>query len=307
MKTGVLGCHGVQVEPPEIGLELGSLTEPPLSVVTVEVAEAVERSPSAELVWQMDEPPGLGLPLVTSQTWREPDGSTWFGNTLNLALRIDYGEGVIKVAPKDGNKQVMLEALASIALPMVAQKQGALVVHASAASRDGKAVLFCAPGGSGKSSLMVGLIGAGWKAISEDQCVIELDDQGQHRIWPGPNWVRFKQGVPPVWPVAERRFEALDKVAWTLNGFMADASTVVDRIVFLDPPGGEEPQWKPVSPDAAMAYLGAQATWLHDQASFPRAVLPQIVNLAMRVPGFSLRLPHRTDWVTHGVAVLNAA
>src|SRR5205807_7134770 len=51
------------------------------------------------------------------------------------------------------NRQVLLEGLASLALPLVAQHTGSLILHGAAASREGKGVLLCATGGSGKSSL----------------------------------------------------------------------------------------------------------------------------------------------------------
>lgn len=307
LEHSVSACHGIAIEPAGIGSQLGWLDEAPAARAVVQLADVVERVPDAELVWQMDEPSAHGIPPVTSQTWREPGGHTWFGNTLNLAMRIDYRRGLVTVATKNGSQQVLLEALASIALPMLAQEQSKLVLHASAACHDGTALMLSAPGGSGKSSLMVGLVSAGWKALSEDQCVIDLDDRGQHRIWPGPSWVRFKHGTDPVWPATELRFEAADKTAWTLNGCMARTPARLERIVFLEPPGGEEPVWEPVSSDDTIARLAAQATWLHSRDSFARSVLPLIVNLALRVPAFRLRLPRREDWLPQGIARLTSA
>ncbi len=53
------GCHGIAVSPPSLGLELGWLAEPPPLAVEVELQDTVERAPGAELVWQLDEPPGV--------------------------------------------------------------------------------------------------------------------------------------------------------------------------------------------------------------------------------------------------------
>jgi hypothetical protein len=301
-------CHGIGVEPADIGLELGWLDEKPPRRVRVEVVDAVERSPDAELMWQLEEPADLGLPAITSQTWREPQGSTWVGNTLNLTMRLDHRREVVTVAPSGGNRQVLLEALASIGLPMVAQEQGSLVLHASAASRGESAVLLCAEGGRGKSSLLIGLVGAGWQAVSEDQCVIEVDERGRHIVWPGPNWVRLKQGAPaPPAPVDGRRFEALDKVGWDLDAWMAHRPARLDRIVFLEPPGGDEPVCEPISQETAIAKLAEHATWLQKQEAFAESVLPQAVNLALHVPAVRVRIPRHTDWLTEGVALLTAA
>lgn len=303
---GVSACHGIAVNPTQVGLELGWLHEQPPRGVVVELAETVDREPHAKLVWEMTEPAAFGLPQITSQTWHEDDGSTWFGNTLNLALRIDYARETIRVAAKDGNRQVLVEALASVALPMVAQRHGGLVFHASAACLDDSATMLCAPGGSGKSSLLVGLVAAGWQALSEDQCVLDLDESGRHLIWPGPNWVRFKQGVAPVWPVVKRRFELVDKVAWALTDWMAHAPARLERIVFLEPPGCDAPLMESISTDETIVRLISQTTWLQSQESLNQSVLPQIVNLALSVPGFRLKLPRRTDWLPHGISLLTA-
>ena len=134
----------------------------------VELADAVERSPDAELVWQLDEPPGFGLPSVSSQTWRESEDVTWFGNTLNMALRIDHKREVITVAAKDGNQQVLLEALASIALPMVAQHEGALVIHGSVARLGDAAVLRLQQGADQRDDVEAELVlGQGQAALFE--------------------------------------------------------------------------------------------------------------------------------------------
>ena len=299
-------CHGIGVAPPAIGLELGWLEHVPPRSVTVEVVDQLTRSPDAELVWELVEPPGFGLPAITGQVWEEADGCTWVANTLNMALRIDHDRGVVSVAAKDRNEQVVLEALASLALPLVAQRSGALVLHGSAACLDGSAVLLCAQGGSGKSSLLMGLVTAGWQALSEDQCAVDLDEDGQHRIWPGPNWVRLKHGAtrtPLVADVAPR-FEALDKIAWDLGASIAHAPARLERVVLLEEPGGEEVVWEPIRPDAVVAGLTAHATWIQRPDRFAAAVLPHIVKLAISVPGFRMRIPRQSDWLEHGVSVL---
>lgn len=307
MSTPVPGCHGVAVTPASLGLELGWLERRPPLAVDVEVVEAVERQPDAELVWQLDEPPAFGFPAITSQTWQESPESVWVGNTLNLSLRVDHRRNVVSVAAKDGNLQVVLEALASIALPLVAQWNGSLVVHASAACIDGSAVMLCAQGGSGKSSLLMGLVAAGWEALSEDQCVIDLDSEGRHRVWPGPSWVRLKHGAASPVLVRGRapRFEAADKVAWDLgDDHVAHSPAALERIVVLEPPGGSELVWEPLAEADVISALAKQATWLLGQDAYAQAVLPLLVKLGMSVPGFRMRIPRQPDWLKHGVALL---
>lgn len=46
-------------------------------------------------------------------------------------------------------------------------------VHGSCASRDGAAVLLLGPPGSGKSDLVLRLMGRGWMLVADDQVVVE--------------------------------------------------------------------------------------------------------------------------------------
>lgn len=300
------GCHGVAVAPESLGLELGWLTDRPPLAVEVELVDALERAAGAELVWQLDEPAGFGLPAITSQTWQEPEDRVWVGNTLNLSLRLDYRRSVVSVAARNGNLQVTLEALANIALPLVAQRSGMLVLHASAACRNGSAVMLCAESGSGKSSLLMGLAAAGWNPLTEDQCAVDLDGSGPHRVWPGPSWVRLKHGAvrPPLVAGRVPRFEAVDKVAWDISSRVAHAPAELARIVLLEPPGGGEPVWEPLAETEVIGALTAHATWFQRQDAYAPAVLPGLVKLGMSVPGFRMRLPQRPDWLEHGVGLI---
>lgn len=300
-------CHGVAVSPAEIGLQLGWLSEPPPLSVEVELVDSVERAPDAELVWELVEPPGFGLPEITSQTWDEPSGCVWIGNTLNMALRVDHHRSRVTVAARNDNRQVVLEALASIALPLVAQRSGYLVLHASAAARDGSAVVVCAQSGSGKSSLLMGLAASGWDPLSEDQCAIDFDAAGGPRLWPGPSWVRLKHGSPPPALVAEQapRFEALDKIGWDIGDRVAHAPARIERIVFLDPPGSERVEWAPLPEAAVIAALLPQATWMQRRDAYAQSVLPLLAKLAMSVPTYRMRLPLQADWLHTAVSVLD--
>jgi hypothetical protein len=152
----------------------------------------------------------------------------------------------------------------------------------------------------------MGLVNAGWEAVSEDQCVIELDGRARHRVWPGPNWVRLKHGavLPPL--VAERspRFEALDKIAWGIGDGIAHAPAEVRRIVLLEPAGGSEVVFEPLAEPEAIGALAKSSTWFQRQEAFASQVLPLVAKLGMSVDGFRMRLPRLPDWLERGVALL---
>ena len=48
-----------------------------------------------------------------------------------------------------------------------------MLVHGSCAAREGSAVLILGPSGSGKSDLLLRLLGRGWVLVADDQVVVE--------------------------------------------------------------------------------------------------------------------------------------
>ena len=48
-----------------------------------------------------------------------------------------------------------------------------MLVHGSCAARDGAAVLLLGPPGSGKSDLLLRLMGRGWGLVADDQVMVE--------------------------------------------------------------------------------------------------------------------------------------
>jgi len=313
MRSRYPGCHGVLVEPEELGLGLGWLDRPPPLRVEVEVVGEVERRPGAELVWWMEKTLLPGHPTVRAEMWREDEGRLWFGNRflpdngtdgtsgLNLALRIDQRRGIVSIAPPAGSTSALFEALGNVALPALAQAHGSLVLHASACSLGGRATLITAPGGSGKSSLLTGLVAAGWEAISEDQCVIDLGT-GSPLVWPGTNWVRVRKGVNVPAPIRTVRFCALDKVAWDVDPWTRRTPTPVTRLVFLERPG--EPLWEPVDPAIAIGLLARQSPWHHGYDAFGQSAFGALVDVALAVPAHRLRLPHSPRWLDRAVELL---
>ena len=112
----------------------------------------------------------------------------------------------------------------------LAQRNGSLVLHASAACVDGSAVMLCAESGSGKSSLLMGLVAAGWEALSEDQCV----DRPRRRRW-SSSLARPELGAAEARRAATTacrrqapRFEAVDKIAWDLGNWVAHSPATLE-------------------------------------------------------------------------------
>ena len=85
--------------------------------------------------------------------------------------------------------------------------------------------MICATSGTGKSSLLVGLMAAGWQPVSEDICVVDL--RNGFRVWPGPPWVR-RAGEGP--PGAGVRFRTREKTAWDIGPWQVDRPVPVEEL-----------------------------------------------------------------------------
>lgn len=66
----------------------------------------------------------------------------------------------------------MWGAVMGISLPHLLSAGGSLLLHASCASKDGRAVAFLGPQRAGKSSITAALLTEGWRVVSDDALVV---------------------------------------------------------------------------------------------------------------------------------------
>lgn len=64
-----------------------------------------------------------------------------------------------------------------------------LIIHAAVIEKDGCAVIMPAPPGSGKSTLCAALVSRGWRLLSDELALVELDD---HLLVPLPRPISLK-------------------------------------------------------------------------------------------------------------------
>jgi hypothetical protein len=82
------------------------------------------------------------------------------------------------------------------ALATVLQQRGALVLHASAVSLQGKVVAFVGWKGQGKSTTAAGLFGRGHPLVTDDVLALDVADD---KAWAQPSFPQFK-----LWPDSAR-------------------------------------------------------------------------------------------------------
>ena len=177
------GCHGVRVA--ALGdLDIGRCRGTPLA--DVEVLIGPVPPPSGVRLWSLAGPTDSGS--VHDQHLHQPAEEEFhlqIGDHRRVAVSVAGGR--ITVSPPFDPIQAQL--VVSFGFPLLLERQPVLVLHGAAVSRDGVAVVIAGSPGSGKSSSLVGLIDAGWNAISEDVCIVDLG-AAIPQIWPGPPWVR---------------------------------------------------------------------------------------------------------------------
>jgi hypothetical protein len=296
MTTAVRICHGRRLE----GADLpGFITSPvdPGRPVSVRLVHALAE-PSGELLWRSDHPATPPLPAATEQLWRESDGRLRYRHSWGPEMRIDTESSVLEVTEADPVR--VHDAVGNVAIPLLTQRDGRLLLHAAVAANGSGAVAVCAASGSGKSSLLAALVTAGWQALGDELCAVDLDAM---TVSPGPAWSRLPHGTSG--PAGSTRVvEGVFKDGWDLGAAMAVTAVPLRRAVVLDPPGGTDHVWQLLEAEAAIAALAPHAVWLGDPHLCAATVFPQVVALAHAVPVFRLRLPLTEAWTVTAVGLL---
>jgi hypothetical protein len=290
------GCHGVRVLA-DRDLGLGYCRGTPMMEVAVDIADI--RLQPGRRVWTLagaasQHAPDRAEPPSTEQFLLLGDNG-WLllhaGEMPRLAVSPDRYRIVVQ-PPFD---PIQAQLLASFGLPLVLSDQPILIFHAAGLAREGTAVLVAGASGTGKSSSLVGLTDAGWAPLSEDVCVIEFS-RNDVRVWPGPPWVRRREGEPGP-TGSSPLFSTAGKTAWDLSEWRPVDAMPLSQLILLERPGGTEPRWQPLDRPAATGALAEHAVWLGDQDEGGRHLFGPIVRLTGWVPVARLRLPSATGWL----------
>ncbi|MCY2931145.1 MAG: hypothetical protein NTV86_16975 [Planctomycetota bacterium] len=89
------------------------------------------------------------------------------------------------------------------------------LVHCSAIEKNGRAILFPAVGGVGKTSIMCRYVADGWRYLADDMCVLAPD--GAVAVHPLPMHVYgyHKHGNPELVAKVRSTATAMDRLLWT--------------------------------------------------------------------------------------------
>jgi hypothetical protein len=216
-----------------------------------------------------------------------------------LQVAADRDEAILG----DVSEAVGWQLLTTFALPMAAQRAGALMLHAAVVVRAGAALVVCAQSGTGKSSLLIALTDAGWEALSEDMVAVTFEDDAV-MAWPGPPWVRISPGEPGP-DGAAVRFVTTDKVGWDLSSRMCARPVPVARLVLLDPPTDQPADTALATSEEVMGALAHHTPWFEEPARRGAALWGSAVRFARAVPAMRVRLQRRDEWRREAVSVFD--
>ncbi len=292
------GCHGVRLVKNSSAEGYGSCLGDPL--VEAELIEAPVGRPTGREIWHISADVQLpGGPIHVDQRLSLEDDGSFVLLADGSALRIEPG-GRLTL---DADRQTMARQLVTTyGLPLLLHRVKALVLHACSAVPPGaqNAVLVCGSSGAGKSTLLVALIAAGWRAVSEDLCVV--DTRGKLPVvWPGPPWIRRDGDGPKD---SRPRFQTAEKTAWDIAPWQVDRPVVVGRVVFLEHAGGTSIMREHVDRAAGVASLARMTAWLSEPSLRAAATFGPSVELAGAAPAMRLRLPVSADWTTDAEEIL---
>lgn len=294
------GCCGVRFGPrgsrDAFGLSRGS------PIIDVDLERGFVRADRGGEIWrltgQVDLPQGV---RAYDQRLSSVDGDAFIFDAGNARILVEVSER--RVVVESESESITLQLVTAIAIPILLEHEPALVLHACAAIAPGRdaATIVCGRAGAGKSSLLVGLIDAGWRAVSEDLCVVDLRGPTP-AVWPGPPWVRRAAEGPAA--SAGARFQAPDKTAWDISSVRVVDAVPVDEILFLEPAGGERIVRERLSAGDGVGRLTRSTTWLTDPGRRARATFHRVASVSRAIRSARVRFPVADDWIRSAVATV---
>lgn len=292
------GCHGIALQGDARWVDLGTVINPTTNrIADVAVGAVPPLDARAKQLWWVLTEDRDGRPAVRSEVWRDADGGVRAISDRLPTVRVRWSSGdspaAITIEPANGWPYLQ-HGLVSFALPVIAQKTGALLLHASAIATRNGCTVVCAEGGSGKSSIATALALRGWEYLTDDCCAVEVGERGG-RVWPGPPWSYLRPGPLTVSLRSEPTIGA--KPAWSLRGAAASRPRDVARVVVLEPFGGDAMGISVLSLGAAIQAVSKHSMWFLDPADEAVAYFPQLVAFLKDTPVFKVRFPHREDWL----------
>ncbi len=167
--------------------------------------------------------------------------------------------------------------LTGICFATLLQQRGSIVLHASAVSVGGRAMLFCGESGAGKSTLAALLSDRGYPLLNDDVCSLTRNKSGGYEVHPDGRMLKLWAASLDQLHTPQRGAEVIGRTdkfyALPANNDL-QAKPMGGLYLLHEIPSGEAPRLEPLSPARAMATL-------HDNA-----YRPELVRAMGQVPAY---------------------
>jgi hypothetical protein len=125
----------------------------------------------------------------------------WITGGRDIAVELEAG-----VTERDAAGFVLGSAYG-----ILLRQRGALVLHGATVARNGRAIAICGPSGACKSTLAAALCGGGCSLVTDDICVVGLDEHRQPVVLPdGKQLKLWKEAIDRL-DLADRQGDAVRK------------------------------------------------------------------------------------------------
>ena len=229
--------------------------------------------------------PDFNVHLFAARPWRR---------LLRPSVHIG-GDFVIPDAAPLPLAQGLLAAEMGMNLQMALGQRGYLLLHASAAERNGRAVLMTGISGAGKSTLAALLMARGWRLMGDEFVLLDPVTGLAHAF---PRLISLKNEAIPVMEAAlpNARFgpSLVGTPKGTIRHLVPDARAIAamaepaEPALILFPRFGFEPAERPVPPSEAFVRLTQAST---NYVNLAERGFDALTRLVRTVPGRAIDYP----------------
>jgi len=232
------------------------------------------------------------------------DGSEWIAEFAGVGtLRASPGGTSSVFEPMGGaNPDQVAKVRHGLSTGLLRHLQGKLTLHASSASKGGRAIVCAGNSGSGKSTTIAELCGRpGWSLLSDDVALV--DSTGTvPEIAPaeGLHWLlhdsRAQLGIPAEGATVRSVIDTRSKgpIAPARVADQPARCAAICSLVFDD--GASGPTLRRLhGSDAASRLVVSCIRFALDDAAAHQRELDQVIAVLERVPVYELRRPHRLN------------
>jgi hypothetical protein len=202
-------------------------------------------------------------------------------------------EVIVTPATADGGLGELGPFVLGAGFAAICIQRGQLLLHASAAAVDGRAVAFAGPKGAGKSTLLAALVQAGCPPMADDLCFIEPVAGALPRLWPAPGRLRLKPDSAQALgldagPAADREVSGSGKLELPLDALACPDALPLAAVFILRLADICAPRIEAVEGPAAIADLAQQLFRPH--FVLPMGALASLMPRLAQTMGGGLRI-----------------